>query len=499
MRRIDTLAGASLAIGLASCAVGPNFSPPAPPEPAVYAGTAGAPDGERPAATSSGESSATWWHEFRDPELDQLEERTQKGNLDLQAGVLRIVEARAQVQAARAQGLPSLNASASYNREQLGIAGILKSQGSSIGGTTLSPGIVNALSAPISLYQIGFDASWELDLFGKVRRGVEAAKAQSEEAVESRNDMLVSLEAEVAQTYLQLRATQQLESITAGLIADEREILELTVNRQAHGLAQQADVESARAQVASLQSQLPPYAQSIAVARHALAVLIGQTPESLDAELKVSAALPPVPQMIPIGLPSTLARRRPDIRQAEATLHAATAEVGVSIASLYPDVSLKGTFGLRNTSANYLFDWASKFYTAGPTISVPIFHGGALVANIKMARAEAAAAALNYRKTVLSALQDVEDGLVSLDQDGLRVKALQETVAADERAFGIAQHSYKIGLSTYIAVLNVELQTNQAKQQLAQASLAQVTDVVKLYKAVGGGWESDPVAASTSN
>jgi outer membrane protein TolC len=180
-------------------------------------------------------------------------------------------------------------------------------------------------------------------------------------------------------------------------------------------------------------------------------------------------------------------------------LHAATAEVGVSMASLYPDVSLTGSFGLRNISSNYLFDWASKFYSAGPGISLPIFQGGALVANVKMARAEAAAAALNYRKTVLSALQDVEDGLVSLDQDGLRVKALEDTVAADERAFDITRHSYQVGLSTYITVLNVELQTNQAKQQLAQASLTEVTDLVRLYKALGGGWETDPVAASAAS
>jgi NodT family efflux transporter outer membrane factor (OMF) lipoprotein len=243
--------------------------------------------------------------------------------------------------------------------------------------------------------------------------------------------------------------------------------------------------------VSSLQSELPQYDQSTSLARHALAVLTGQTPESLDAELAAAADLPVLPQTVPIGLPSTLARRRPDIRQAEATLHAATAEIGVSVASLYPDISLAGSFGLRNTSTNHLFDWASKFYSAGPTVSMPIFHGGALVANVKMARAEAAAAALNYRKTVLSALQDVEDGLVNLDQDSIRVNALKETVAADQRAFDITRHAYKVGLTSYINVLNLELQTNQAKQQLAQASLTEVTDLVKLYKALGGGWEDD--------
>lgn len=489
------------AAALTSCAVGPNYTPPAPAVPPAFSDAPKEASSSGPTVTSSSQSvsNQTWWHEFHDPQLDQLEERAQRGNLDLQAGLLRIVEARTQVQAARAQGLPSLNAMASYNREQIGVAGILKAKGSSLGGTTLDPGLVSSLTQPINLYQVGFDASWELDLFGKVSRSVEAANAQSTAAVESRNDMLVSLEAEVAQTYMQLRAAQLLRSITLGLISDEREVLDLTVSRQANGLAQQGDVESARAQVSTLQSQLPQYDQTISVSRHALAVLMGQTPETLDSELAPSADLPALPTMIPIGIPSTLARRRPDIRQAEAALHAATAEVGVSVASLYPDISLTGTFGLRNISTGYLFDWASKFYTAGPSISLPIFRGGALVANVKMARAEAAAAALNYRETVLTALREVEDGLVSLDQDGLRVAALKETMAADQRAFDITMHSYKVGLTTYINVLTLELQTNQAKQQLAQATLTEVTDLVKLYKALGGGWEAEPSAASASN
>jgi outer membrane protein, multidrug efflux system len=500
MRVLRTIRCLPLTLVLASCAVGPNFSPPSSPVPPRFVESPKDAPSPGPAVVSSESApEQTWWHAFHDPQLDQLEERTQKGNLDLQAGLLRIVEARTQVQVARSQGLPSLNATASYNREQLGAAGILKAQGSSFGGATLNPALVSALTKPINLYQVGFDASWELDLFGKVSRSVEAARAQSDEAVESRNDMLVSLEAEVAQTYLQLRAAQLLRSITLGLISAEREVLELTISRQTNGLAQQGDVESARAQVSSLQSDLPQYEQSIAVSRHALAVLIGQPPETLDSELGSSADLPALPQLVPIGLPSALARRRPDIRQAEATLHAATAEIGVSVASLYPDISLAGSFGLRNTSTHYLFDWASKFYSAGPTISLPIFRGGALVANVKMARAEAAAAALNYRKAVLTALREVEDGLVSLDQDSVRVAALKDTVAADQRALDITTHAYKVGLTTYISVLNLELQTNQAKLQLAQASLTEITDLVKLYKALGGGWEAEPGPGSASN
>jgi outer membrane protein TolC len=157
---------------------------------------------------------------------------------------------------------------------------------------------------------------------------------------------------------------------------------------------------------------------------------------------------------------------------------------------MYPDISLTGSFGLRNTASNYLFNWSSKFYSAGPSVSVPLFQGGALIGNVKIAKAEAGVAALDYRKTVLAALQEVEDALVSLDQDAARVVALNDTVDANQRALDIERHSYQVGLTSYISVLNLELQTNQAKVQLAQASLSEVTDVVKLYKALGGGWES---------
>jgi multidrug efflux system outer membrane protein len=195
-----------------------------------------------------------------------------------------------------------------------------------------------------------------------------------------------------------------------------------------------------------------------------------------------------------VGLPSTLARRRPDIRNAEAALHAATARVGVSVASLFPDVSLSGSYGLRNTSTGYLFDWASRFYTFGPSVSIPIFHGGALVANVRLSRTEEAAAALNYRKTVLNALQEVEDGLTGLHEDAQRRSALEDTVAAEQRALDIDLDSYRHGLVSYVTVLTVQIQTVQARQQLAEAMLTQGTDLVKLYKALGGGWEGAPEA-----
>jgi NodT family efflux transporter outer membrane factor (OMF) lipoprotein len=501
MRTARTLAAAGLAaLLLAACMVGPNYQPPHEPVPERFSGTAPAAPGS-PRLSSDQEPASFWWREFHDAELDKLIDQATAGNLNLKGAYLRIVEARIQVQSARAQGLPSLNASASYTREQLGLAGILKTEGIGNSGPTASATaqqLIGSLEQPINLYQIGFDASWEIDLFGKVRRQVEAATAQSAGAVESRNDLLISLEAEVAQTYLQLRAAQVSRQVTLDLIAAQREIAELTQNRHEHGLAGEPDVDSARAELTSLESQLPTDEQVIVSSRHALAVLTGQNPEALDSEFGTTGALPAIPESVPVGVPSTLARRRPDIRNAETTLHAATAEIGVSVASMFPDISLAGTYGLRNVGTRYLFDWQSHFYTFGPSVSVPIFRGGALVANVRLSRAQAADAALSYRQTVLAALQEVEDGLSSLTQDAARVASLKDTVGADQRAVDVQLNAYRHGVISYITVLTVQLQAAQAREQLVQAQATESTDLVKLYKALGGGWEGAPPAVSSA-
>jgi outer membrane protein, multidrug efflux system len=498
-RRATTLLLALLTLSFSACKLGPDFVPPKEPTPDVYA-EAGPNLAEHanPQTASTEMPDSNWWHQFNDERLNSLESAAVAENLGLKSSYLRIVAARVQVQAARAQGLPNLAASASYTREQLGLAGIVKSKGLAAGSAPPEvQNLISSLEKPVNLYQLGFDASWELDLFGRVRRSVEAADAQSQEAVEAKNDLLVSLEAEVAQAYFQLRAGQVLLRLDDSLIADQRVVVELTASRQQHGLGSDADVQTARAQLASLEAQLPQYELMIASSRHALAVLCGKAPEAFDDEFGSSGELPQLPETVPVGIPSTLARRRPDIRNAEAALHAATAQIGVTVAALFPRVSLSGTLGLRNTDTRYLFDWASKFYTAGPAISVPIFEGGALVANVRLSRAEAAATALSYRSTVLTALQEVEDGLASLREDARRSSALNDSVVADQRALDINFDAYRKGLVTYVAVLTLQLQTVQARQLLAQAQLTQSIDLVKLYKALGGGWESstDPARA----
>ncbi len=437
-----------------------------------------------------------WWRRFNDATLDSLIDRAAAGNLDLQSAVLRITAAREQAVVSGAQGLPQVSANASYKREQLGLKGLLQSQGvygkvNALGANSASAtGALNSLTAPVSLFQDGFDASWELDLFGRVRRSVESANAQTESAIENRNDALVSLEAEVAQTYSQLRGAQLLKQITLAEIDSEQRILDLTREQARVGLTSQSDVESATAQAGSLQAQLPQFDAQIAQAMNGLAVLTGSAPGALDAELEAPGAVPPVPPSVPIGLPSTLARRRPDIRRAESDLHAATAEIGVAVAQMYPDVSLNGKCGYRGPlEAKYLARWSSLFWTVGPSISLPIFEGGALRANVRIAKAQAGQAALQYRSTVLKALQDVDNALVSYRTDQDRREALTRTVEANRISLELATESYRKGLVTFITVLDAERQLAETRQQLAQSTVSVTTDLIAVYKALGGGWQ----------
>jgi outer membrane protein, multidrug efflux system len=512
------------ALLLGACTVGPNFHAPQADVPAQWhdvqparpgaAATPATPAAPAPVAslpTMDSDPDPHWWRSFADPTLDSLIERAARNNLDLQEAVLRIVEARTQEQSAAAQGLPNLRASGSYQREQLGARGFLESAGvynkvdqlgapnspvnsiSPGAGAALQSGVNNALNeltSPINLWQAGFDASWELDLFSSVRRSVEAAHAQTQEAIESRNDALVSLEAEVAQTYMQLRGAQALRQITQGLVDQQRDIVALTQSQAKVGLASQLDVKSATAQFAQTEAQLPQYEQQIAQALNGLAYLLGEPPGALETELSTPAAVPPVPPAVPVGLPSALARRRPDIRRAEQSLHAATAEVGVAVAQFYPDISLTGQVGTRAFTANGLTHWASLFYSFGPSISLPVFEGGSLVANLHLSQAQQQQAALDYRKAVLMALRDVDNALAVYRTDQARRASLADSVAAQQAAFELARDSYRKGIVTFINVLDAERQLGDAQQQYAQGTMQVSTDLVALYKALGGGWQA---------
>ena len=524
--RAATLLVRSLAAACAvvpcACTVGPNFTPPKAHTPAAWhdvsrTASAGGTSVTQASATAvprstpnpSADPDPRWWRSFGDPVLDSLVERALAGNPDLQEAVLRIAQAREQAQQAAAQGLPNVRATASYEREQLGLKGMLQSQGvydqlNGLGPAVdrIAPGsgaavesgarsALDQLTAPVNLWQAGFDASWELDLFGRVRRSVEAAQAQTQEAVESQRDAQVSLEAEVAQTYLQLRGAQVLRALAVALVKDQGETVSLSRNRAQHGLESALDLERAQAQRDQTAALVPQYDQQIAQALNGLAVLTGAAPGALDAELAApAAALPATPPSVPVGLPATLARRRPDIRRAEAALHAATANVGVAVAQFYPDISLSGQAGFRATEPRDLAHWSSLFWSWGPSISLPIFEGGTLVSNLRLSKLEQVQAALDYRKTVLVALRDVDNALAVYRTDQLRSAQLDASAAAQRRALGLARDSYRKGIASFIDVLDAARQVSQSDQQATQARLQVCTDLVALYKALGGGWEA---------
>ncbi len=481
-----------LAALMTACSVGPDYQPPVPAAPAAFHNL-DAGGRYRPSSVAlAAQPDPAWWHTFNDPQLNSLIDRAIAGNINLRQAVLRIAGAREQSVQAGAAGLPSITAKASAQREQLGLAGELDSSHIRSGAADLSPqaaSILDNLTRPVSLYQGSFDASWEWDLWGRVRRSVEMAQAQTQASVEDRNDALVSLEAEVARTYLLLRGAQSVAQTIQTQIDVASQSLDLTRSRQQHGLAPQYDVENAAAQLGSLRAQLPPYQAQQRQAMNALAVLLGQAPGTLDNELSQAKPLPAVPAAVAVGVPSTLARRRPDVRQAEASLHAATANIGVSVAQLFPDVSLTGQFGVRNTDADYLTRWSSHFYSFGPQVSLPIFQGGRLVSNVRLARVRQANAVLAYRQTVLTALQDVENALVSYRTDQARVDGLEQTAASLQNAFTLSGESYRQGLSSFITMLDAQRQLAQARQQVAAGRVQTGIDLVALYKALGGGWE----------
>jgi NodT family efflux transporter outer membrane factor (OMF) lipoprotein len=484
---------------LGGCTVGPDFTGADSQTPSswhdVSAANSNAAHPNDNRITTDADPDPKWWLTFNDPVLSSLIDRATQGNPDFQIAVIRIAEARAGEQSAESAGLPSLSGSGLYRRAGVGEGLLGGASGTGSGGNANPTGLLGSLSKPVNIYEGALDASWQLDLFGKVRRSVEAANAASAAAIGNRDDALVTLEAEVAQTYAQLRAAQASRQTAQSDFDTERQILSLTEARALHGLVTDLDVQNAKTTLGETEASLAQYDLQIAASMNGLAVLTGAAPGTLDAELSDAAPIPQAPPRVPVGLPSSLARRRPDIRVAEANLHRQTAEIGVAEAQFYPDISLTGQVGLAGMQPRDLTRWANKFYEFGPAISLPIFEGGQLTANLNLAKAEQAEAAAEYRKTVLTALQDVENALAAYRTELRRNRALEETVAAQTAALDIAQAQYSHGVATFINVLTAENSLAQQHQALIQSTLSLTTDVVNLYKALGGGWQSQSDAS----
>jgi NodT family efflux transporter outer membrane factor (OMF) lipoprotein len=386
-------------------------------------------------------------------------------------------------------GASSAGSFASTGSSANGLAG--RSGGiptSAAGGSTSIP--------PFTLWQYGFDASWELDLWGRVRREVESADASVEASGDARRAALLSVVAEVARDYVQLRGTQTQLAIAGDNITTERESLELSRARFRGGLTTELDVANAAAQLQSTQAQVPQLEQQQDEGINALSYLLGEAPQALRAELVVPGQVPPVPPRVPVGVPSELARRRPDIRQAEAQLHAATADIGVAVADFYPKITLDGSLGLQALKAKDLGNWGARQYGLGPTISVPIFEGGRLRATLELRRVEQQEAALTYQQTVLQAWHDVDNALTAYAAEQRRHDALAGAVVQDRLALRLARDRYTQGVEDFLNVLEAERSLLSAQLQLADSTTTVSANLVQLYKALGGGWEQTyPVAA----
>jgi outer membrane protein, multidrug efflux system len=481
-----------LACLAAGCAVGPNFVKPKPAVPpewspaATHAPGASVPTRESPQAIE-------WWKSFDDSTLTSLIERSAAANLDVRAAVLRIEEARAERDVTAAGFWPAFGANASYSRTHVSentpngiVFGITQA-------VPLPPGV--AITNPYSLYQLGLSASWELDLFGRVRRSVEAADADTESAVEASHDVLISLSSDVARAYVGLRGAQLRRAIVEESLATERDLLDLTTQRRDAGLTSDLDVANATSELRATEAQLPVTDREITEDVNQLSRLMGREPDALRSELGATHPVPPVPPLVPIGLPADLARRRPDIRRSEAGLHAATARVGVAVADLFPRLTLDASGGWQSQGVSKLFEAASRFGSFGPTLELPIFQGGRLQATIRLQDVKAQEAGVDYARTVLGALHEVENALAAYGADQQRRVSLESAVAASRDALTLSRQRYQSGITSFIDVLTAERTLQQNQLELADTTTAVSTDLVLLYKTLGGGWESQDLKA----
>ena len=499
---------AAIAASLSGCVMGPNFQRPEATPPPSWAAAASAPADLPSKPVARAYDGQLWWSVFKDAVLDGLVAEAVHQNLDLQTAALRIEEARAQRGAAAAQGLPSVSGSGIGGRQRASSNGLVSAlasgssqQAPSSAANSSSGGAAAAPSPYSDLFDVGFDATWELDLWGKARRGVEAADASIVSTEQARGDAMVSLTAEVARTYLWLRGAQRQREIVLADIADEQQLLALTKSRSRNGFGSQADAVQQQAQLSASQAQLPPIDQEIDQAMNRLALLLALPPGALAERLgplpQAGVALPPE---VPVGLPGDLLRRRPDILRSEAQLHAATARVGQARAQLFPSITLGGTAGFQSIHADSLSDWASRFWVGGAQVSIPIFEGGKLKAQIRTADAQMREAALAWRGTVLAAYHDANNALVAYADEQRHASALARQLADARRADELMRSRHRNGFVSMIEVLDAQRSVHQAEQQALQSNVAASTDLVALYKALGGDWNGDVAnAASTAH
>ncbi len=425
-----------------------------------------------------------WWKEFKDPTLDSLVERAARNNLDVRMAASRVAETRAAAGVARAALLPEVGQTTSASRIRGGFSqGVVR-----VGGVSAGPQASSFVSPfETGIMQTGFDARWEIDLFGALRKNRNAAKADALAAEETRRDLLLVVTAEVARNYAELRGLQQRLTIAEENREAQRETLELTRARAAAGLASDLDVERQAAQLASTEAVLPALQSAAAQTIHRLGVLVGEQPGALYPELEQRSSLPAAPPEVPVGLPSELLKRRPDIRRAEAEIAAAAARAGAARRDLFPKLVLSGLSGRQATGVSGLTLGAGNFFAIGPGIQLPIFTGGRIRSNIAVQEARWEQSLRRYEQEVLSALEETENALAAHRREQERHTSLAAAVSRSRTAVALARELYLAGLADFLSVLEAQRAQFAAEDELLQSETALRTNLIALYKALGGG------------
>ncbi len=464
---------------LGGCAlVGPDHRAPTTEVSAAFANASQAGQSTEPVNTR-------WWQGFKDADLDRLVELAVGRNHDLRIAGARLREARALWDETAFDRYPTVTAGASYSNQRRSTAALQGFRG---------------VEREREIFNAGFDAFWEIDFFGRVRRSVEARSAEAEAAEASLHDVLVSLLAEVARNYFELRGAQNQLAVARRNADNQRQTLDLTVALLEGGRGTTLDTARARAQLDATLSSIPPLEASIRRAMHRLAVLTGNPPTTLVTTLEQPAPLPVAPTLVALGRPEDLLRRRPDIRVAERDLAAATARIGVASADLFPRVTFVGSVALEARTFTGLGDSGSDAYSFGPSIRWAAFDLGRVRARIRQADARAEASLAEYELTVLRALEETENALVELGRQQARRGYLKTASDASEEAAGLARQRYEEGAADFLTVLDAERTLLEAQDRLAASETATATSLVALYKALGGGWEmSRPVSTIQAN
>jgi len=448
-------------------AVGPDY---VPPELAAPPGWNAELSGGLSSAAADPELLGRWWTAFQDESLSRLELRALRDSLDLKGARGRVREARALRGVSRAGFFPTLDAGAS-------VVGFRESDNAGRPGEG-------------ELYSAGFDAGWELDIFGGVRRSVEAAQATLEASQAGLQDVLVSLAAEIALNYLELRTLQARIAVARANIEVQENAYELNRLRFEAGVAGELAVAQSKYNLERTRSLLPTFESGLIAAENRLAVLVGVAPGELEDDLMSPQPIPVPPPAVAIGIPAEVLRRRPDIRQAERNLAAQTARIGIATAELYPRFSLAGSIGLESLDAGDWLDWDSRTWLIGPFVSWRLFDGGAIRRSIEVQDARQEQALAAYQKTVLSAHAEVETVLTAYAREQLRRRYVTDAAAAARRALEVADDQYKAGLVDYTAVLDAQRSLQSLQDDLAVSNGNVAANMVRLYKALGGGWST---------